>query len=311
VYFDVWDQAGNWIAGAQAPAAGDGTVAATIDGLAPGTYEVGVTAVGGYFASDPAPRVSGLNLPLEPIEIGTSFSASAFFLDADSPLDHTATWDWGDDTTCDTSVGGECDLTEPSGATPGEVTGSHAYTEPGVYTVRLTVADGDGHTAEAVYEFVVVYSLQGGEGFVTGGGWIWSQAGWCQLDDACAAAAGKANFGFVSRYKRGAHAPTGSTEFNFSAGGLNFHSDSYEWLVVNQGGTNAQFKGSGTVNGGLSPGGGLYKFMIWAGDGGLGGDDTLRIKIWYVDAAGNEVTVYDNGFSQAIGGGSIVIHREE
>jgi hypothetical protein len=34
--------------------------------------------------------------------------------------------------------------------------------------------------------------------------------------------------------------------------------------------------------------------------------DTFRIKIWYKD--GDEVVVYDNGFNQEIGGGSIVIH---
>jgi hypothetical protein len=39
---------------------------------------------------------------------------------------------------------------------------------------------------------------------VTGGGWIFSEAGWCQLDDICAGAEGKANFGFVSKYKKGA-----------------------------------------------------------------------------------------------------------
>lgn len=52
-----------------------------------------------------------------------------------------------------------------------------------------------------------------------------------------------------------------------------------DWLVVNQAGTNAKFKGTGTINGT-----GTYKFMIWAGDGtGEGGADTFRIKIWYED----------------------------
>ena len=85
--------------------------------------------------------------------------------------------------------------------------------------------------------------------------------------------------------------------FHFQAGDLNFHSSSYVWLVVNQGGTNAQFMGSGTVNDGLAPNGTLYKFMLWAGDGS---PDTFRIKIWWEDNAG-EYVVYDNGFDQAIG----------
>ena len=111
---------------------------------------------------------------------------------------------------------------------------------------------------------------------------------------------GKATFGFVSKYRRGATVPDGNTEFKFVAGGLNFSSTSYQWLVVNQGGTNAQFKGVGTINGA-----GEYEFMLWAGDGS---QDTFRIKIWYEDG-GNEVVVYDNGTDQAIGGGSIVVHK--
>ncbi len=45
--------------------------------------------------------------------------------------------------------------------------------------------------------------------------------------------------------------------------------------------------------------------MIWARDDS---PDTFRIKIWY--EAGGKIVVYDNGFNQAIGGGSIVIHSE-
>jgi hypothetical protein len=153
---------------------------------------------------------------------------------------------------------------------------------------------------------VVVYDPAGG--FVTGGGWIYSEPGWCQLDDLCAGAEGKANFGFVSKYKKDAKVPTGVTEFNFQAGGLNFHSNTYDWLVVNQGGTNAQYKGSGTINSSLDPNNEPYKFMLWATDQSLASDDTFRIKIWYEEDGGNETVVYDNGFDQAIGGGSIIVH---
>jgi hypothetical protein len=141
-----------------------------------------------------------------------------------------------------------------------------------------------------------VYDPDGG--FVTGGGWINSPEGAYTADPTLT---GKANFGFVSKYKKGATVPTGKTEFNFKAGDLNFHSDTYEWLVVNQGGTNAQFKGSGTINGM-----GYYKFQLWAGDGI---PDTFRIRIWTEDeVTATETDVYDNGFDQAIGGGSIKVH---
>ena len=47
--------------------------------------------------------------------------------------------------------------------------------------------------------------------------------------------------------------------------------------------------------------------MIWAIDGD---PDTFRIKIWYEDGS-SEVIVYDNGFNQPIGGGSILIHKAD
>jgi len=116
---------------------------------------------------------------------------------------------------------------------------------------------------------------------------------------------GKATFGFVSKYKKGADVPTGNTEFQFKAGNLNFHSTSYDWLLVT-GSDYAKFKGSGTINGELAPTNEEYKFQLWAGDGD---PDTFRIKIWYEDG-GSEVVVYDNGMDQEIGGGSIVVHTK-
>lgn len=75
--------------------------------------------------------------------------------------------------------------------------------------------------------------------------------------------------------------------------------------MVNQNGTNARFKGEGTINGAVAPSGDNYQFMIWATDGT---PDTFRIKVWYMN--GDTMTVvYDNGIGQAIGGGNIVIHK--
>ena len=140
----------------------------------------------------------------------------------------------------------------------------------------------------------MIYDPSGG--FVTGGGWINSPVGAYKLDENLT---GKATFGFVSKYKKGASVPEGNTEFQFKAGGLNFHSDSYDWLVVT-GSNYARFKGTGAINGQ-----GGYKFMIWAGDGS---PDTFRIKIW-VEEDGVETVIYDNGSDQVIGGGSIVVKK--
>ena len=106
--------------------------------------------------------------------------------------------------------------------------------------------------------------------------------------------------------------PTGETEFQFKVANLNFHSSSYEWLVI--AGARAQYKGTGTINGS-----GNYGFLLTAIDGqvnGGGGVDKFRMKIW--DQSNGDVIVYDNQIgasdnadpSTALGGGSIVIHKQ-
>lgn len=111
---------------------------------------------------------------------------------------------------------------------------------------------------------------------------------------------GKASFGFVAKYKKGADVPDGNTQFRFEAAALNFHSTSYEWLVVT-GSDFARFKGEGTVNGIAG-----YDFMLWAGDGtGSDGSDEFRIRI--TDRTTGDV-VYDNGMNQPISGGNIMVH---
>jgi hypothetical protein len=308
VQFEVYDQGGTLVtAPVIASVSSDGTCEATAAVPGAETYLVRSVVVGGYFASSPSLPMSGLTIEPTLFQVNAETTASALFGDPDGFGIVKAIWDWDDGTTCDTSLPeSPCSLVEPSPLTPGQVIGYHAYTDAGIYTVQLIIIDGSGNTAQALYRFIVVYDLAAGEGFVTGGGWIWSEALWCD-PSYCGGAEGKANFGFVSRYKKGANAPTGTTEFNFSAGGLNFHSDAYDWLVVNQAGTNAQFKGAGTINGEGVPGGELYNFMIWAQDQDPD-DDAFRIKIWY-EEGGNEVIVYDNGFDQILGGGSIVIHQ--
>ena len=84
--------------------------------------------------------------------------------------------------------------------------------------------------------------------------------------DLHAATAGKASFGFVSKYHNGASKPSGNTEFHFKAGDLRFSSTSYDWLVV--AGIKAKYKGKGTINGS-----GQYGFMITAVDGKNNGSD--------------------------------------
>jgi hypothetical protein len=154
--------------------------------------------------------------------------------------------------------------------------------------------------------YIVVYDPTGG--FVTGGGWILSPANACQIVSLCGSTAeGKATFGFVSKYQKGATIPTGNTQFQYHAGAFVFASTSYDWLVV--AGPKAQYKGAGTINGS-----GDYAFMLTATDGdvqGGGATDKFRIKIW---SKATGAIVYDNVFGgddsatpQIIAGGSIQI----
>jgi PKD repeat protein len=187
-------------------------------------------------------------------------------------------------------------------------TASHTYTAQGTYTVSMKVRDDDGGESNTLKIIITVYDPSAG-GFVTGGGWIMSPKGSYAADPD---ASGRANFGFNSQYKKGASVPTGQTEFQLHFASFNFHSDTYEVLVVS--GYKAQYRGTGKVNGV-----GGYKFVLTAYDGqitGGGGVDRFRIKITRLS---DGVVVYDTrtGTSEdmddadplALGGGSIVIHK--
>jgi PKD repeat protein len=229
--------------------------------------------------------------PSGPVPLGTSVQASAA-IGGWGTL--AATWDWGDGTLTSGQIQGPL------------CAGSHLYAVPGVYTITLTVRDGGGQSsAPAIYQFAVVYDPNGG--FVTGGGWIDSPRGAYTPDTSLT---GKATFGFVSKYKKGATVPSGETRFQFKTAGLDFESDTYQWLVV--AGAQAQFRGEGSVNG-LDG----YDFFITAIDGevaGGGRPDTFRIKIWDRNSGG---IVYDNLMhapdtadpTTTLGGGSIVVHK--
>jgi murein DD-endopeptidase MepM/ murein hydrolase activator NlpD len=246
--------------------------------------------------NEAVPWVGPITTPLDPIPVGTTINATAAFSGPSVFDTHTAVWDWGDGTTSGGIV------SESNGS--GTVSASHTYTAAGIYTIRLAVTDDDGAWGQSIFQYVVVYDPSAG--FVTGGGWINSPLGAYATDPSVI---GKATFGFVAKYQKGANMPTGQTQFQFHAAGLDFKSTSYQWLVIS--GAKAKYKGWGTINGS-----GEYGFMLSAVDGqisGGGGVDKFRIKIW--DKATGEV-IYDNQMgasddavaTTAISGGSIVIH---
>jgi len=229
--------------------------------------------------------------------VDSTVSVTADFSDPDFADTHTAVWDWGDSST------GSGLISEAGGN--GTVSGSHMYANPGVYVVTLTVTDSHDAEDTESFQYVVVYDPAGG--FVTGSGWIDSPPEALTTNPELT---GKANFGFVSRYQKGASLPSGSTEFQFKAGDLSFRSTTYDWLVI--AGAKAQFKGLGTVNGS-----GQYGFILTVTDNQIDGGgnlDKFRIKIWDRETG---TVIYDNQLgadepvdpSTVLGGGAIVIHK--
>ncbi|MDF1714597.1 MAG: DUF5011 domain-containing protein [Akkermansiaceae bacterium] len=297
----AWDLDGDGIY--ETPGAEVEFDAALLDGPATLTVALEVTDERGCGAAETttievlnvAPTIESL-VPTgttdEPIALGTEATMAMSFSDPCLLDTHTVSFDWGDGNASSGVLG--TDLVS--------ATGSHTYGDPGVYRITCTVTDDDGDADLAIYEYVVVYDAEGG--FVTGGGFIDSPAGAYAADPTLV---GKANFGFVSKYKKGASIPTGSTEFNFNVAGFRFHSNEYDWLVV--AGAKAMFKGIGSVND--EPG---YRFLISAIDGAAGGtSDKFRIKIWHAESGAN---VYDNALGAAedaepstlISGGNITVH---
>jgi hypothetical protein len=245
---------------------------------------------------DTTPVITHITGPTVPVTIGSSVTIGIDYQAVGSSDAHLLYLDWGD---------GSTNAFAP--ALAGHATASHAYATAGVYTVSVQFADGDGGLATGKFEYVVVYDSEGG--FVTGGGWIPSPAGVYSLDPA---ANGRATFGFIAKYQKGANVPSGSTQFQLHFANFMFKSQHYEWLVVS--GAKAQYKGTGTINGA-----GNYGFLLTATDGQAGngeGTDKFRIKIWdpttgekIYDNVPSGADDLDNATPQALGGGNILIHK--
>ena len=250
-----------------------------------------------------APVVSMTAISPNPVPLNTPITLTAKITDAVTGGSNIVS-------ACYKVDGGTCiPMTGPFGSQTVNVTG----TIPGMSTadvVEVCVYGKDSATnVNAKMDCVLVAIYDPNAGFVTGGGWIDSPPSAYVTNPGLT---GKANFGFVSKYKKGANVPDGNTEFQFHAGNLNFKSSVYEWLVV--AGARAQFKGTGTINGS-----GNYGFLLTAIDGqinGGGGSDKFRIKIW--DKNNGDAVVYDNQIGNLdtadpttlLGGGSINIQAK-
>ncbi|WP_166637241.1 HYR domain-containing protein, partial [Algoriphagus boseongensis] len=245
-----------------------------------------------------APSNLVITAPIIPQAIGTAVNVSATFVDENIK---SAKW-----TAFDGNIVTQTATISATGT-------STAYTftslPAGVYTIILEVEDHCGLKASQQFEFVTVYDPNGG--FVTGGGWIYSKPGDLRTKPE---AEGRANFGFVAKYKTGKNLVDqveGNTNFQFKEGDFHFKSTSHQNMSLVISGAKATYRGEGTVNG-L----GSHKFMVTVIDGDLRGElDKFRIRVWANNSSSD--VIYDNEYSLAenaeattlLGGGSIVIHK--
>lgn len=240
-----------------------------------------------------APSVGSIALPEAPVAVGQTVSLTATFTDPGVDT-HAAVVHWGDVTTSATVVNGA-------------VHASRAFSTPGVFTVHVEVTDDDGGVGSRSSTldhpaYVVVYDPTAGH--VTGGGWIDSPVGACA--GACAAAGGKATFGFVARYRPNSSVPEGNTEFRVQAGDWSFRSTSYGWLTMTA--DVARFQGQGQVNGKSG-----YEFLLTAIKGSGASKGALRLR---VRETATGTIVYDNrrdapelsDAGSALQGGNVTLH---
>ena len=108
---------------------------------------------------------------------------------------------------------------------------------PGVFVIVGTYGGSDVHLGSFNADKVVIIFYDPNAGFVTGGGYVAHQPWWTTPPTPGTA---KDNYGFVAKYKKGASAPDGETEFQCKDCNINFHSTSLDWLIVSTivGGTN-------------------------------------------------------------------------
>ncbi|SDB42866.1 Por secretion system C-terminal sorting domain-containing protein [Flavobacteriaceae bacterium MAR_2010_188] len=268
-----------------------------------------------------APNLSAIQ-PINPQPINTSFTLQAPST-GDNCSTSTVKWYFSSNgsfdnpaTTANFEYGGTLTGTNAQGtfSSTDFITIANP-TGTGVYSVKLVVKDACGNESIKTYDFLVIYDPNGG--FVTGGGWIYSKPGALVSNPT---AEGKANFGFVAKYKTGKTNSTevdGNTNFQFKEGDFHFKSTIHENMsLVISGEKKATYRGQGTVNGQ-----GNHYFVVTVIDGhapGGNGTDYFRIVVYAPGTTSpSGQPIYDNELNQplnadattAIGGGSIVIHK--
>lgn len=168
--------------------------------------------------------------------------------------------------------------------------GNYLPSVSGVYTLIVTATDDTSNSATKSTIFVV-YDPNGG--FATGGGWFIA-------NEESTLPNGRANFGFVAKYKK--DVSTGNLEFQYQDADINLKSQTIDWLTISN--NKAIFQGTATLNDE-----GLFTFRIMATDNAEPGvdEDHFDIKIWEgTDTEADPVHKAKN----IISGGNIKIHKK-
>jgi hypothetical protein len=226
----------------------------TIESGAEVTAGPGVTLEDGV-----APVVSAISIPTTLVQVNTLVHASVPFSDPGLLDEFSATWEWGDGAITDGTV----DYDQALQA--GVASGSHAYSKPGIYTVRVTVADDDGEDS-AQFAYVIVFDPRGGH--VTGGGWFTTPDGsWA----AQPSFAGRTQVNINLKYHPNNGSLNGNAAFSLHQQRWNFSATGYDWLVVD--GSRAWFQGSGRLDNQDG-----YGFLVAMEEQGK--TQLIRIKVW-------------------------------
>lgn len=177
---------------------------------------------------------------------------------------------------------------KPNTDNAGVATTTTSTSTAGLFTITATAETPFGPVSDTWT--LVVYDTQG---MAAGGGWYYPKA-----DDETDME-GRATFGFVAKYIKGAS--TGNLEFQYhSSNGFNLKSTTIDYLVVS--GANAKFGGKATVDG--VPG---YFFRVLAQDvaePGVG-KDMFDIKIWFGDP--NLGGTLSHSSHNVLSGGNIMV----
>ena len=226
-----------------------------------------------FTAVNSSPVVNPISVSINPVEVNNATSATADFTDQDTSDTHTATIDWGDGTSSSCPANSsQCTITESNGS--GTVIGTHSYAQAGVYTITLTVSDGNGGTTIQTFKYLSVYNPTS-QGLFSAGSRYISPAGAYAANTNLT---GDVKFGLSYKYE--GTVPVGNRQFtmDFKAANFTFNAATISSLVIANGiGT---LTGTGTFNGS-----GNYTFLV----SGSENEKTIRIQI--KDASNN--VIYD------------------